>query len=435
MRPLTALVAGVFVALALVRTGAAAGEKYVAYGADTTEAERQELGRLFGVDGATKTALVTTAEVNSALQGSGLPTAATDKSISSSALTCLNKGDGLTVRTQNITALSAPVYANALVTAGVGDGNVLIAAPAANPVTGETALVGVLKTFPQCQVGAGPDPARVSLAYEQIARTVALAGPGNNLNKAAATMLAAAQPVILGQAKDDATVGAALDSAAGAQGITVSPAQRAPLVAFLRKLGGLDFGAYAKGYTVQQVSPTEVRVTPAGAGAPNAAAGAASPAPNAAAGGAASPGTNGAAPGASPSGAALNPAGTGAFTGDITKIGTPLTVRSNGVDRPLNAAPDVQVTRNGKAATLADLQPNDRVSVTTRPDGAAQRIDATSDSGGSNIWKWLLPLLLLALLAGLAYFFLGRRRKDSFVLEPKNAAGSAAPPRDDQPRG
>jgi streptogramin lyase len=66
-----------------------------------------------------------------ALQGTGLPVAATDKSISSSALTCLNRGDGLTVRTQNISRITAPVYANAMVTAGVGDAAVLVAAPTA----------------------------------------------------------------------------------------------------------------------------------------------------------------------------------------------------------------------------------------------------------------------------------------------------------------
>ena len=53
----------------------AAGEKFAVYGADTTEAERQELARIFGIDGATPTNTVTTPEMVAALRGTGLPAA------------------------------------------------------------------------------------------------------------------------------------------------------------------------------------------------------------------------------------------------------------------------------------------------------------------------------------------------------------------------
>ena len=402
------LLAAVVSLLVLSATAMAAGEKFAVYGADTTPAERQELAQIFGVDASTRTDTVTTPEMVAALQGTGLPAAPTDRSISSSALTCLNRGDGLTVRTQNITRITAPVYANALVTAGVGDANVGIAAPQANPVTGETALVGVLKAFPQCQAGTQPDQARVRLAYEQVARTVALAGANGDLTRASAVMLQAAQPVITAQATDDASIGAALDSAAGAQGVQVPAAQRADLVSFLRRLGGLDYGTYAKGYQVQQVSPNEVRVIPAGAGAPGAA-------------GAGAQGTQGA-----PAGAA---AGT-TFTGDVTAAGSPLTVRADGQDRQVSAGPNLTVTRDGKAASLGDIKKGDEVRVTTNPDGSAQRIDATS-KGGAGWLKWLLPLLIGLALLGLLLWFLARRRRDSFVVEPKRAGAV----RDDRGRG
>ena len=164
-----ALVAALMVLALLTSATSAAGEKYAEYGADLTPAERQELEQIFGA-GVVKAETVTAQEMTAALQGTGLPVAATDKSISSSVLTCLDKGVGLTVRTQNITRVPASTYADALVTAGVGDGEVLIAAPQANPVSGESALVGVLKAFPQCQAGTQPDPARVQLAYQQVAR-------------------------------------------------------------------------------------------------------------------------------------------------------------------------------------------------------------------------------------------------------------------------
>ncbi len=383
------------------------GQQVVTYGADTTQAERQELAQLFGVDAAAQATTVTTQDMLQVLQGTGLPVAATDKSISSSVLTCLNHGDGLTVRTQHISRITAPVYANAMVTAGVGDATVLVAAPQANPVTGETALVGVLRAYPQCQGGKQPEQARVNLAYEQIARTVALAGPSGDLTKASATMLDAAQPVITGQARDDAAVGASLDRAAQAQGIAVPPTQRGDLVTFLTKLGGLDYGTYAQGYAVQQVSPTEVRVIPAGAGAPGnpqAAnpAGGAQPQPQ-------QPQQQG-------TGAALNPATAGRFDGTVEQTGPALRVTVDGQERQVAAGPNLVVTRDGRDATLGDIRRDDQVTVTTNPDGSAQRIDARSDDGGGWFkWWYLLPLLLLLLPLLL---LLRPRKKDDFILEP-----------------
>lgn len=394
--------------LLVLSTALAAGEKVVTYGADLTPLQKQELAQIFGVEATAPSTTITTADMIMSLQGTGLPVAPTDKSISSSVITCLNKGDGLDVRTQNITRITAPLYANAMVTAGVGDGNVLIAAPQSNPVTGETALAGVLKAFPQCQGGKAPEQARINLAYEQLARTVALAGPSGDLTKASAVVLQATQPVITGQAKDDAAISAALDSAAGAQGLQVPPNQRGDLVVFLKKLGGLDYGTYAKGYQVQQASPNQVKVIPSGAGAP---------------GGAAVPTANpaGTARAAAPT-AANAPnvnAAPARFDGKVTNTGNRLTVETDGQGRNVTPAANLVVTRDGKSAALGDLKKNDKVSVTTGPDGNAQRIDATSADGSPAWLKWLLPLLVLLAIVGLALWFLGKRRKDNFIIEPK----------------
>ena len=421
----------------------AAGEKIAVFGVDTTPAERQELIQLFNLDATSRGDVITTEEIVTALQGTGLPAAPSEKSISSGLLTCLNPGDGLTVRTQNITRIPAGVYANALVTAGVGDGTVLIAAPSTNPATGEAALVGVLKAFPQCQAGKEPATGRVRLAYEHIARTVALAGPGDDLNRASATLLHAAQPVLLGQARDDAAIGAALDSAAGAEGVQVPPAQRAELVGFLRRLGELDHGAYARGYQVQQVSPSEVRVVPAGPGAPAATAAtpvSATPAAAAAtpvnatapASAATSVGATPAAPAAAATAAAETagalPVTGGTVTGTVDEPGPPLMNRAGREFRRMQVAPAVPATRDGKSASLADIRRGDKLSVIVLPDGMAHQIAATSADDGAGWLEWLLPLLLGLAALGLIFLFLSRRRRDSFILEPNSV------PAEDQDR-
>ncbi len=333
--------------------GAAVGDKIAVYGGDLTSAERQELGQLFGQDTATRVDTVAAPEIIAAERGAGLSAAPTDKAISSAALTCRDKGRGLRVRTRNITRITAATYANALVTAGVGDGDVLIAAPVGNPVTGESGLVGALKAFPQCQgAGGQADPQRVRLAYGQLAATVALADPTGDLNTASNTILQAAQAVITGKAQDDATVGAALDAAAAAEGLALDPAGRTRAISNLKGLGGVDYGTYAQGYRIERVSPTEVNVAPIGAGVPGA------PTAGTAVAGAA---------------AAI------AFSGGVTTAGMPLGVRTtDGQDRTVSPAGGVAVIRDGRSATVADLRPGDRVNVFIGPDGSATRIEATS---------------------------------------------------------
>ena len=232
----------------------------------------------------------------------------------------------------------------------------------------------------------------MNLAYEQLGRTVSLADrTGGDFNKASALLLKAGQAVVTGQAKDDAAVGSALDAAAAEQGVTLDAAQRPELIGFLKKLGGLDYGTYAKGYQVEQLGPNEVRVVPTGAGAP-----------------------------ARPGGA-QGDAG-GSLSGEVTRAGSPLMIRSDNSERSVGPAPDAVVTRDGRNASLGDIREGDRVSVTTGPDGSARRIDASS-SGGFDWLRWL-PLLLLLPLLGLLAWILGKRRRDSFILERNRTIGA-----------
>src|SRR3954467_11941355 len=67
----------------------------------------------------------------------------------------------------------------------------------------------------------------------------------------------------------------------------------------------------------------------------------------------------------------------GTFTGKVTKT-NPLTVNSNGQDRQINAAPNMPVVPDGKAATVGDLRVGDQVNVTANPDNTVSKIETTS---------------------------------------------------------
>lgn len=382
---LPALLSLALAALA-ISSARAAGDTYMTYGADTSPVQRDAIAQFAGFSPSAPADTVTTAEMVDALQGSGVPIAATDKSYASSALTCLNRGDGIVVRTQNITRITPSVYAAALIAAGAADGNVLIVAPQDNQVSGETALVGALKDFVHCQTGKPLSAARASLAYKQIAWSVAAAGSAGDLNHTSAMLLKAEMPVVTGQAKDDTAIASGLDAAAAAEGVAIDPAQRPALIDFLRAFEHLDFGGYAKGYALQPESPTQAKIVPTATGE--------------------------------------------TLTGVLQRDGPTLTVRVNGRDRQIEPAPNATVTRNGRGGAIAGLRKGDNVTIATNPDGSARRIDATSAAAHRiTWWKWAIPFLVVAGLLILIPIVAARGRRDAFILQPNDIGPArAAPP-------
>ena len=251
----------------------AAGPKVTLYGAELSEAERQELAALLEADGPALAETVSRDELVTALQTAEFPVNATYRALSSAAVTCLEVGVGLQVRTRSITQVPAATYAASLLIAGLLDASVTIAAPSSQPMTGETALVGVLKALPRCQSGRELDPSRRQLAYQQLRATATLAGEVDDLDdrqRAAAVMLKAVKLVVTRQAADEAAIGAALDAAATSEGLALAPARRAEIVALLQQVSSLDYGAsapdYAPDYEIHQLAQDNVQVVPTGAG-------------------------------------------------------------------------------------------------------------------------------------------------------------------------
>jgi uncharacterized protein YpuA (DUF1002 family) len=67
------------------------------------------------------------------------------RAISSSRITLLESGSGITVKTNNIDWVSEGMYANALVTAGISDADIYVTAPF--KVSGTGALTGIIKAY------------------------------------------------------------------------------------------------------------------------------------------------------------------------------------------------------------------------------------------------------------------------------------------------
>lgn len=94
---------------------------------------------------------------------------------SSAKITRKNAGEGLVIEIvtpSNITQVTSEMYANAMLTAGIEDATVQVAAPKA--VTGHSALVGIYKAY-EVTTGETLDIDRTDVANEELSVATTLA--------------------------------------------------------------------------------------------------------------------------------------------------------------------------------------------------------------------------------------------------------------------
>jgi uncharacterized protein YpuA (DUF1002 family) len=233
----------------------------VAFGEDLSEPQREAVAERFGSAAAPlPIESVSRAELLASLQAAGVSPDGSERAISSALVTCEPQGSGVHVHTDNITDIPAATYANALVTAGIADAAVIVAAPPATPMTGETALVGVLRAYPHCHGGEAIPANRLRLAYDQLRLTRALAQATNDWDRAAAAVLRATQQAITAARPEPASMEPILDEALVAEGLAAPTGWRAAAGTMLAELGAVERGSYGRGYTLQQLGRDDVWV-------------------------------------------------------------------------------------------------------------------------------------------------------------------------------
>jgi len=133
-------------AMGAVSTVLADSRDVVSLGADLTESQKQGMLDLFGVDETqAETIEVTNEEERQYLEGLASEEKIGNKAISSAYVRILEEGRGIEVETHNISWVTKEMYANAMVTAGVENARVVVAAPF--KVSGTAALTGIMKAF------------------------------------------------------------------------------------------------------------------------------------------------------------------------------------------------------------------------------------------------------------------------------------------------
>jgi len=151
------------------------GVPFLAYGASLTESQRDRILEIFGLDdleeGVHFDAIYVDGNDLVYFLGQGNPNASM---LSSVLITRRPAGSGVEVNILTpdyITRVTATQYATAMITAGVTDALVEVAAPSA--VTGEAALTGIYKAF--AERGVELDEDRMLVAQEQLQLTASIA--------------------------------------------------------------------------------------------------------------------------------------------------------------------------------------------------------------------------------------------------------------------
>ncbi|TAA71858.1 DUF1002 domain-containing protein [Planococcus salinarum] len=173
MKKLITIIAMILVVSTLTPSWAAANvginEKYgvpiVVYGGNLSEDEKASVADSLSVE---EEAEVEEIEVT----GDDLVTYIKDgdaraRMFSSAKITRTDEGEGLVIQIvtpDNITQVTTEMYANAMLTAGIENATVEVAAP--KPVTGHSALVGIYKAY---EVNGGQlDPERTDVANDEL---------------------------------------------------------------------------------------------------------------------------------------------------------------------------------------------------------------------------------------------------------------------------
>lgn len=234
------------------RVLAAEGVRTVSIGESNSETQVQEILSLLNASAADQTVSVSVAETFQTMDGV-FDLSGVDSAYSSTALTCASEGAGIDVLTRNIEVIPPELYALTLLTAGVSDVQLSVAAPTDAPALGMTALTGVFKTWDLAACSpAGADPARRQLAVEQLAL---IAGIGEDREAIRETTLVVldAQQQVIGKQLTAEEIGAIVAAEADEAGLELGDTDRAAIVDYLGRLAGtpIDWGRFTSGWTTQ----------------------------------------------------------------------------------------------------------------------------------------------------------------------------------------
>ncbi|HWI54282.1 MAG TPA: DUF1002 domain-containing protein, partial [Desulfobacteria bacterium] len=229
----------IFLTIFFAGSAAAEYSRVVTFGADLTGAQRTMLASEFGVDltrGEVPVVEITNAEERKYLEGLVSDRLIGNKAISSALVEMLPQGQGINVETRNITWVTTNMYENALVTAGVTDARIVVAAPF--PVSGTAALTGIFKAV-EYATGRSLGNKSKKIANEELVQTGQL-GQEIGKEKASRLILLVKERIVRERPKTRVEIRQIIVNVAGELNINLTKDQIEEITTLMQKVNGLQ---------------------------------------------------------------------------------------------------------------------------------------------------------------------------------------------------
>ena len=209
----------------------------VTLGADLTDAQKEEMLKYFGVTENSANILeITSKEEYEYLGSMASKEQLGTKSISCSFVEPTKKG-GLNINVHNITWVSEGIIRNALITAGITNADVKVAAPF--KVSGTAALTGILKGFERSENGEEISEDKKEVANEELFVTGQL-GEKIGQDEAAELINDIKTEVIKDQPQTQEDIETIVSEATNNFGIELTEEEKAQVTVLMKKINDLE---------------------------------------------------------------------------------------------------------------------------------------------------------------------------------------------------
>lgn len=230
------------------------GEAIVALGADLTPEQRAtvlELMQLTEADLENYTVItITNDQEHQYLDGYVPANVIGSRSLSSVLVSPLAKGSGLQVTTHNISYCTVSMYRNALLTAGIEDAEVIVAAPA--NISGTAALIGAVKAY-ETMTGEAVADNVLETATNELVLTGELGDVLGNSEKASEVIAYIKQQILESGAETPEEIEEIVQNAADKYSISLSEEDMAKIRELMGKISQLDLDVGALAEQAQEL--------------------------------------------------------------------------------------------------------------------------------------------------------------------------------------
>ena len=214
--------------------------KVVTIGVNNTAEQKQTILNYFGV----KENEVVILEVNNQEERKYLEGVATEAQLGTRTYSCAyvqptSKGNGLNVKTVNLTYVTSSMIASTLTTCGITDANVIAMTPLSGGVSGTGALTGIMKAFEDA-TGKPLDEEKKEIASEELVITGDL-GENIGQDKATGVINDIKTEIIKNNTQDNIQIADTINNITNNYNVTLTPEQQEKLENLMTKVSEQDY--------------------------------------------------------------------------------------------------------------------------------------------------------------------------------------------------